>query len=71
LLRPAGRFPIEAPAGLTYPATRTAHHSDITDGAPHGRRDKECCVRDLIFTLATIGFFLVAIAYLRGCERLK
>jgi hypothetical protein len=71
LLRPAKRFSSEATARLAYPTTRTAHHSDITDGAPRKRRDKECCVRDLIFTLATIGFFLVAIRYLRGCERLK
>jgi len=28
-------------------------------------------VRDLLFTLVTIGFFLAAIGYLRGCERLK
>jgi hypothetical protein len=32
---------------------------------------KEKSVRDLVFTLATIVFFLVAIGYLRGCERLK
>jgi hypothetical protein len=32
---------------------------------------KESRVRDLVFTLVTIGFFLVAIGYLRGCERLK
>jgi|HubBroStandDraft_1064217.scaffolds.fasta_scaffold478698_2 hypothetical protein len=31
----------------------------------------ENSVRDLAFTLVTIGFFLVAIGYLRGCERLK
>jgi hypothetical protein len=31
----------------------------------------EKSVRDLVFTLVTIGFFLVAIGYLRGCERLK
>jgi hypothetical protein len=32
---------------------------------------KESRVTDLVFTLATIGFFVVAIGYLRGCERLK
>ena len=30
-----------------------------------------CHVRDLVFTLMTIGFFLFAIGYLRVCERLK
>jgi hypothetical protein len=32
---------------------------------------KESRVKDLVFTLVTIGFFLVAIGYLRACERLK
>jgi hypothetical protein len=34
-------------------------------------RVTESFVRDLVFTLMTLGFFLVAIGYLRGCERLK
>jgi hypothetical protein len=38
---------------------------------PTPRPEKESGVRDLVFTLVTIGFFLVAIGYLRGCERLK
>jgi hypothetical protein len=33
--------------------------------------EKESSVTDFIFTLVTIVFFLVAIGYLRGCERLK
>ncbi|HZV88850.1 MAG TPA: hypothetical protein VFF95_14970 [Candidatus Binatus sp.] len=33
--------------------------------------EKESRVTDLVFTLVTIGFFLVAIGYLRGCERLR
>jgi hypothetical protein len=33
--------------------------------------EKERRVTDLVFTLVTIGFFLVAIGYLRGCERLR
>jgi hypothetical protein len=33
--------------------------------------EKESRVTDFIFTLVTIVFFLVAISYLRGCERLK
>jgi hypothetical protein len=37
----------------------------------HQGDKKESRVRDFIFTLVTIGFFLVAIGYLRGCERLK
>lgn len=28
-------------------------------------------MQDAVFTLVTIGFFLVAIAYVRGCDRLK
>jgi len=35
------------------------------------RAKKESRVRDLLFTLVTIGFFLIAVGYLRGCERLK
>jgi hypothetical protein len=33
--------------------------------------EKESRVRDLVFTLVTIGFFLMAIGYIRGCERMK
>jgi len=29
------------------------------------------CLADLVFVLATLAFFAVAIAYLRGCEKLK
>jgi len=29
------------------------------------------CVADLVFVLATLAFFAVAIAYLRGCEKLR
>ena len=36
-----------------------------------GKQRKETRVTDLIFTLVTIGFFVIAIGYLRGCERLK
>jgi hypothetical protein len=39
--------------------------------AGHQAIKKESRVRDFFFTLVTIGFFLVAIGYLRGCERLK
>jgi len=28
-------------------------------------------LRDLVFILVTIGFFLLAIGYVRGCDRLK
>jgi len=28
-------------------------------------------MRDFIFVICTIGFFVVAIAYVRGCDRLK
>ena len=35
------------------------------------RPEKESGVRDLVFTIVTIGFFLMAIGYIRGCERLK
>jgi len=35
------------------------------------RFEKEAGVTDLVFTLLTLGFFLLAIGYLRGCERLK
>jgi hypothetical protein len=31
----------------------------------------EMHLRDIMFTLATISFFLLAIGYLRACERLK
>jgi hypothetical protein len=33
--------------------------------------EKESRVTDFVFTLVTIVFFLVAIGYLRSCERLK
>jgi len=29
------------------------------------------CLADLAFVLATLAFFAVAIAYLRGCEKLR
>jgi hypothetical protein len=35
------------------------------------RFEKETGGTDLVFTLLTLGFFLLAIGYLRGCERLK
>jgi len=35
------------------------------------RFEEETGVRDLVFTLVTIGFFLLALGYLRVCERLK
>jgi len=38
---------------------------------PSRRFEKETGVTDLAFTLLTLGFFLLAIGYLRGCERLK
>jgi len=28
-------------------------------------------MQDIVFILVTIGFFAVAIAYVRGCDRLK
>jgi hypothetical protein len=28
-------------------------------------------VADLLFTLMTVAFFVAAVVYLRGCERLK
>jgi len=28
-------------------------------------------MQDLVFILVTIGFFAVAMAYVRGCDRLK
>jgi len=28
-------------------------------------------MQDVIFILATLGFFAVALAYVRGCDRLK
>jgi hypothetical protein len=37
----------------------------------HRETEKESRVTDFVFTLVTIVFFLVAIGYLRGCERLK
>jgi hypothetical protein len=33
--------------------------------------EKENLMRDLAFAVVTIGFFLLAIGYLQGCERLK
>jgi succinate-acetate transporter protein len=38
---------------------------------PSRKFEKETGVTDLVFTLLTLGFFLLAIGYLRGCERLK
>jgi hypothetical protein len=35
------------------------------------RPEEESRVRDLVLILVTIGFFLMAIGYIRGCERLK
>jgi hypothetical protein len=28
-------------------------------------------MQDIVFVLATVGFFAVALAYVRGCDRLK
>jgi hypothetical protein len=43
----------------------------VSSGKLVGRLQKESSVSDLVFTLVTIGFFLVAIGYLHVCERLK
>jgi hypothetical protein len=38
---------------------------------PHFQLREEDFVADVAFTVATLAFFVVAILYLRGCERLK
>jgi hypothetical protein len=58
-------------AGLNWLAHPGSAHNDVFGGAFHEGFEKESRVRDLVFTLVTIGFFFVAIGYLRGCERLK
>jgi hypothetical protein len=35
------------------------------------QQQEESFVADVAFTVATLAFFVVAILYLRGCERLK
>jgi hypothetical protein len=46
----------------------------IIDRLLEGRRsgvERGESVADAIFTVLTVGFFVLAIAYLHGCERLK
>ncbi|MGC1945160.1 MAG: hypothetical protein WA664_15490 [Candidatus Acidiferrales bacterium] len=35
------------------------------------RDEERRAMRDIVFAACTIGFFVVAIAYVWGCERLK
>jgi succinate-acetate transporter protein len=53
------------PAHQGWAAARTSCEKVIAG------TEKESRVTDFVFTLVTIVFFLVAIGYLRGCERLK
>jgi hypothetical protein len=41
----------------------------VITGEPE--QQEESFVADVAFTVATLAFFVVAILYLRGCERLK
>jgi hypothetical protein len=58
-------------AGLNWLAHPESARNGLFGGGFHEGFEKESRVTDLVFTLVTIGFFLVAIGYLRGCERLK
>lgn len=62
-----------AKQGLGYHALRPWNERRCAASLGGDKRvaAKEKSVRDLVFTLVTIVFFLVAIGYLRGCERLK
>jgi len=37
----------------------------------NGEVNRRNALTDLIFSLMTIGFFVLAIGYLRGCEKLR
>jgi len=52
---------------------RRFNHQGLRVGLYQGEPDaqKETFVADMAFTVATLAFFVVAIWYLRGCERLK
>jgi hypothetical protein len=52
---------------------RRLSHQGLRVGLYQGEPDsqKETFVADVAFTVATLAFFVVAIWYLRGCERLK
>jgi hypothetical protein len=52
---------------------RRFNHQGLRVGLSQGVLDnqKETFVADVAFTVATLAFFVVAIWYLRGCERLK
>jgi hypothetical protein len=70
ILRSASSLPKPSPLLLAWLAC-TLHLEPLCVITGEPEQQEESFVADVAFTVATLAFFVVAILYLRGCERLQ